>query len=83
MQLVAHAVSKFDPVPLEIATLTVLASLGFTLLEFYIQIPFEFAAFYDNVIFKVLHEPPWYGTVCPVVWEDGGSNPASYPVVFF
>ncbi|MBN1592904.1 MAG: AMP-binding protein, partial [Candidatus Coatesbacteria bacterium] len=25
-------------------------------------------------------EPPWYGTVCPVVWEDGGSNPASYPI---
>ena len=29
----------------------------------------------------VLHEPPWYGTVCPVVWEDGGSNPASYPII--
>ena len=28
----------------------------------------------------VLQEPPWYGTVCPVVWEDGGSNPASYPM---
>ena len=28
----------------------------------------------------VLHEPPWYGTVCPVVWEDGGSNLASYPI---
>ena len=28
----------------------------------------------------VLQEPPWYGTVCPVVWEDGGSNPASYPI---
>jgi len=26
------------------------------------------------------HEPPWYGTVCPVVWEDGGGNPASYPM---
>ena len=26
----------------------------------------------------IQHEPPWYGTVCPVVWEDGGSNPASY-----
>ena len=26
-------------------------------------------------------EPPWYGTVCPVVWEDGGSDPASYPIV--
>jgi len=25
-------------------------------------------------------EPPWYGTVRPVVWEDGGSNPASYPM---
>ena len=23
-------------------------------------------------------EPPWYGTVCPVVWEDGGGDPASY-----
>ena len=30
---------------------------------------------------KLLHEPPWYGTVCPVVWEDGGSNPASYPII--
>ena len=29
----------------------------------------------------MIHEPPWYGTVCPVVWEDGGSNPASYPIV--
>ena len=29
---------------------------------------------------NVLCEPPWYGTVCPVVWEDGGSNPASYPI---
>jgi len=28
-----------------------------------------------------LHEPPWYGTVCPVVWEDGGSNPVSYPML--
>ena len=28
----------------------------------------------------IQHEPPWYGTVCPVVWEDGGSNPASYPM---
>ena len=28
----------------------------------------------------IQHEPPWYGTVCPVVWEDGGSNPASYPI---
>ncbi len=25
-------------------------------------------------------EPPRYGTVCQVVWEDGGSNPASYPI---
>ena len=24
-------------------------------------------------------EPPWYGTVCPVVWEDGGREP-SYPI---
>src|SRR5690625_4378722 len=32
------------------------------------------------VIFSALYEPPWYGTVCPVVWEDGGSNPASYPI---
>ncbi len=30
--------------------------------------------------FNVQHEPPWYGTVCPVVWEDGGGNPASYPI---
>ncbi|MHB1380223.1 MAG: hypothetical protein ACYCX0_11450 [Desulfurivibrionaceae bacterium] len=21
-----------------------------------------------------------YGTVCTVVWEDGGGNPASYPI---
>ena len=28
----------------------------------------------------VRHEPPWYGTVRPVVWEDGGGNPASYPM---
>jgi len=27
-----------------------------------------------------MYEPPWYGTVCPVVWEDGGGNPASYPM---
>ena len=26
-------------------------------------------------------EPPWYGTVCPVVWEDGGGDPASYPML--
>ena len=31
--------------------------------------------------FNVQHEPPWYGTVCPVVWEDGGGNPASYPIM--
>ena len=31
----------------------------------------------------IQHEPPWYGTVCPVVWEDGGSNPASYPISFY
>src|SRR5690625_5296771 len=29
---------------------------------------------------RALHEPPWYGTVCPVVWEVGGSNPATYPI---
>ena len=29
----------------------------------------------------IQQEPPWYGTVCPVVWEDGGSNPASYPMI--
>ncbi len=23
----------------------------------------------------VLHEPPWYGTVCPVVWEGAGGDP--------
>ena len=22
-----------------------------------------------------------YGTVCTVVWEDGGGNPASYPIL--
>ena len=22
-------------------------------------------------------EPPWYKTVCPVVWGDGGGDPAS------
>ena len=32
-------------------------------------------------VFVMLREPPWYGTVCPVVWEDGGSNPASYPIL--
>ena len=31
----------------------------------------------------IQQEPPWYGTVCPVVWEDGGSNPASYPMPDF
>jgi len=35
----------------------------------------------QSSICNVLHEPPWYGTVCPVVWEDGGSNPASYPML--
>lgn len=29
---------------------------------------------------RCLQEPPWYGTVCPVVWEDGGGDPASYPI---
>lgn len=24
-------------------------------------------------------EPPWYGTVCPVVWEDGGREPPLLP----
>jgi len=24
-----------------------------------------------------------YGTVRTVVWEDGGSNPASYPISLF
>ena len=32
--------------------------------------------------FNVLHEPPWYGTVCPVVWEDGGRKAPSYPMLF-
>lgn len=31
--------------------------------------------------YNVLLEPPWYGTVCPVVWEDGGGDPASYPIL--
>jgi len=31
--------------------------------------------------FGMRREPPWYGAVCPVVWEDGGSNPAPYPIV--
>jgi len=31
----------------------------------------------------VWQEPPWYGTVCQVVWEDGGGNPASYPILSF
>ncbi len=25
-------------------------------------------------------EPPWYGTVCPMVWEDGGREPPSHPI---
>ena len=29
---------------------------------------------------KCKHEPPWYGTVCPVAWEDGKGNLASYPI---
>jgi hypothetical protein len=29
---------------------------------------------------RALHEPPWYGTVRPVVWEVGGSNSATYPI---
>ena len=24
-------------------------------------------------------EPPWYGPVCPVVWEEGGREASSYP----
>ncbi|SEO48727.1 hypothetical protein SAMN04490369_11113, partial [Vreelandella aquamarina] len=28
----------------------------------------------------VLHEPPWYGTVCPVVWEGAGGDPGPYPI---
>ena len=28
----------------------------------------------------VVHEPPWYGTVRPVVWEDGGGDSASCPM---
>jgi len=35
---------------------------------------------HNGNVFVMLREPPWYGTVCPVVWEDGGSNPASYPM---
>ena len=31
---------------------------------------------------KEMQEPPWYGTVCPVVWEDGESNLASYPIFY-
>ena len=30
--------------------------------------------------FQRFREPPWYGTVCPVVWEDGRGDPASYPI---
>jgi len=29
---------------------------------------------------KLLREPPWYGTACPVVWGHVGSNPAFYPI---
>ena len=33
-----------------------------------------------SVKVKVVHEPPWYGTVRPVVWEVGGGNPSFYPI---
>jgi hypothetical protein len=29
---------------------------------------------------SALREPPWYGAVCPVVWEVGGREPSSYPM---
>jgi len=29
----------------------------------------------------MLREPPWYGTVRPVVWEDGGREAPSYPML--
>ena len=29
---------------------------------------------------RAMMETAVYGTVCTVVWEDGGSNPASYPI---
>ena len=32
------------------------------------------------IIANMVHEPPWYGTVRPVVWEVGGSDPVSYPI---
>jgi hypothetical protein len=35
----------------------------------------------NSASFNVLHEPPWYGTVCPVVWEDGGRESPSYPIL--
>jgi hypothetical protein len=31
--------------------------------------------------FRVLREPLPYGTVCPVVQEDGGGNPVCYPTL--
>ena len=33
--------------------------------------------------FSPFPEPQWYGSVRPVVWRNGGSNPASYPVPLF
>jgi hypothetical protein len=27
-------------------------------------------------------EPPWYGPVCPVVWEEGSREPSPYPDFF-
>jgi hypothetical protein len=31
---------------------------------------------------SLLYEPPYYGTVRTVVWEEGGGDSASYPVQF-
>ena len=28
-----------------------------------------------NSVCRERHEPPWYGTVCPVVWEEEGVTP--------
>jgi hypothetical protein len=30
---------------------------------------------------RALHEPPGYGTVCPVVWEDGGGDLGDCPIL--
>ncbi len=29
---------------------------------------------------EACQEPPWYGTVCPVVWGDGGREAPSHPI---